>query len=240
MKTFSIIAIALSATLAFSTTSALAASTDFTDHGTYTSDGLSGLDWLDVTSSINQSYNYVSGQFGIGGDYEGWRYASGSEFTQLYNNYTSHNYSTQYNLDLELARGEIDGLIALLGDTFLSHLNHGIHRHRPYPTNYNPNSTFIQYTLGILADTKPLAYSAHYLAMIANLGNSRHRYRFRYRDNEDTVKTHYTYASDKSARYHYGSYLVRGSLIATPIPAAVFLFAPALLGLLGFRRKVRA
>jgi len=37
-----------------------------------------------------------------------------------------------------------------------------------------------------------------------------------------------------------GSFLVSDTLIATPIPAALFMFAPALLGFFGFRRKMQA
>ena len=44
-----------------------------------TQDTVSGLDWLDVNLSVNRSYIDVSTQFGIGGDYEGWRYATVQE-----------------------------------------------------------------------------------------------------------------------------------------------------------------
>ena len=53
------------------------------DNGTYTTDTATGLDWLDVTASTNLSFSYVSSQFGTGGQFEGWRYASGADFTTL-------------------------------------------------------------------------------------------------------------------------------------------------------------
>ena len=53
------------------------------DNGSYTTDTESGLDWLDVTLSINRSYSDVSSQFGSGGDFEGWRYATGIEFDMV-------------------------------------------------------------------------------------------------------------------------------------------------------------
>ncbi len=36
-----------------------------------------------------------------------------------------------------------------------------------------------------------------------------------------------------------GTWLVRDNIIATPIPSAAFLFVPALMGFLGFRRKLK-
>jgi hypothetical protein len=42
-----------------------------------------GLKWLDVTISVNRSFNDVSGQFGTGGDFQGWRYATGAEVLNL-------------------------------------------------------------------------------------------------------------------------------------------------------------
>jgi hypothetical protein len=48
----------------------------------------SGLDWLGVTFSVNRSYNDASSQFGVGGDFAGWRYAAGLEFNGLVGHWT--------------------------------------------------------------------------------------------------------------------------------------------------------
>lgn len=80
-KTGALALILLSQTLTLST--AQAASTDFFDHDTYTTDSLSDLDWLDVTASTNRSFNDVSSQFGTGDDFDGWRYATRVEFNAL-------------------------------------------------------------------------------------------------------------------------------------------------------------
>ena len=45
------------------------------DHGTYTTDTTTGLDWLDVTASLGRTFNDVNSQFGVGGDFEGWGFA---------------------------------------------------------------------------------------------------------------------------------------------------------------------
>jgi hypothetical protein len=46
------------------------------DLGNVTRDTNSGLDWLDATATAGMSYNDVSLQFGSGGAFEGYRYAT--------------------------------------------------------------------------------------------------------------------------------------------------------------------
>ena len=53
------------------------------DLGNNTYDPNTGLYWLDVNLSANRSYNDVSLQFGVGGNFPGYRYASGSEVNTL-------------------------------------------------------------------------------------------------------------------------------------------------------------
>ena len=48
-----------------------------------TFDDVSGLTWLDVSVTAGMTYNQVSGQLGAGGDFEGFRYATGVEVEQL-------------------------------------------------------------------------------------------------------------------------------------------------------------
>jgi len=221
MKTSIFAAMALSASLAFSATTSFAASTDFTDNNTYTTDTISGLDWLDVTISAGQSYNYVSSQFGSGGEYEGYQYATGSQVNQLVSNWTGNNIApTNYGVVVHV-EDLIDGLVLMLGDTYSNYfaVNGGLPRQG------------LQYTFGITAGVQ--SASAQYLAMIWNDDYS-----------EEVDWSSAQWASlnrDLEQMAHIGSFLVRESgLIATPIPAAAFMFAPALLGFLGFRRKLRA
>ena len=56
------------------------------DGNNLTRDTESGLDWLDVTLSLGRSYNDVSTQFGAGGDYEGFRFATGPDLETLFTN----------------------------------------------------------------------------------------------------------------------------------------------------------
>jgi hypothetical protein len=52
-----------------------------------TLDTNTGLQWLDVPLSQNRSYNDIAVQFGTGGDFEGFRYATPSEVTNLFNSF---------------------------------------------------------------------------------------------------------------------------------------------------------
>ena len=52
-----------------------------------TRDAQQDLDFLDVPLSVGRSYNDVSGQFGPGGDFEGWRHATLEEVITLVNNW---------------------------------------------------------------------------------------------------------------------------------------------------------
>lgn len=53
----------------------------FIDRGTYTTDTTAGLDWLDVTQTVNKSYNDVTSLFAT--DLNGWRYATHDDFVTL-------------------------------------------------------------------------------------------------------------------------------------------------------------
>jgi len=47
--------------------------------GSITRDTDTGLEWLDLTNSYNQTFVYVASQFGPGGAYEGFRHARSDE-----------------------------------------------------------------------------------------------------------------------------------------------------------------
>ena len=51
-----------------------------TGDGLITQDTVNGLEWLDVTQSVNRSFNDVSSQFDVGGAFEGFRYATLAEW----------------------------------------------------------------------------------------------------------------------------------------------------------------
>src|SRR5262245_27771125 len=52
--------------------------------GTITRDTVGGLDWLDVTLTKNRSVDDITAQLGLGGEFEGFRYATTAEIAALW------------------------------------------------------------------------------------------------------------------------------------------------------------
>lgn len=61
----------------------LTTNADLIDHGTFTSDQNSGLDWLDVVYTDGLSYNQVMVAISAGGKLDGWRFATDAEYENL-------------------------------------------------------------------------------------------------------------------------------------------------------------
>ena len=61
----------------------LMAQADLVDRGTETFDTQSGLEWLDLSQTQGLSFDAVSAQFGAGGSYAGYRYATTAETQNL-------------------------------------------------------------------------------------------------------------------------------------------------------------
>ncbi len=210
-------------------TTAHAASTDFFDHDTYTTDSLSGLDWLDVTESVFRSYNDVSSQFVTGGDLEGWRYATGVEFNALVTNYTGNPTSPAETSVIYHHDDKIDGLVSLLGSTLdSSYLKKDGVTYDEY-NNYTEGSGQ-DYTFGLLADNSLLSNNEHWLALLWDDDSSNY---FDYSD------PRHAFLADSSREENSGSYLVRDTvqLTATPLPASVWLMISGVLGVVGLSRK---
>lgn len=85
------------------------------DHGLYTTDTATNLEWLDVTATAGMSVDNISGQLGLGGQFQSWRYASGNELNQFFAN-AGGNPLLQG--DYLAHEGIVDLMISLLGDTF--------------------------------------------------------------------------------------------------------------------------
>ena len=61
------------------------------DNGSFTTDDVSGLDWLDITETVNISFNDLVIQLGSGGAYEDWNLASHSDVQTLISDNISGN-----------------------------------------------------------------------------------------------------------------------------------------------------
>lgn len=86
MKNIKSIAAALYLGIAAVGLSATPATAVLIDNGLTTLDTDQNLIWLDISESLNRSYNDVAGQFGTGSDFEGYRHATTSEVTTLFTN----------------------------------------------------------------------------------------------------------------------------------------------------------
>ena len=195
----------------------------FIDRGTYLTDTTSGLDWLDVTASVNRSYNDVSSQFGVGGDFAGWRYATGLEFNGLVGHWTGVMPSG--NVSPWVADAG-DGLVAALGSTMDSMYI------SLYGMTYDASKgvaegAAMDATTGLIADIF--------------LGYRQYAQLF---DREEVAPLDYslTYAgsAEDSAKWlEIGSFLVRQSA-PIPEPTTIALLGLGLAGLCFSRRKVKA
>lgn len=121
---FSLLGLALVAlTLAASPAKAVLVSQSDGVFGTdsVTLDTGTGLKWLDVNLSVNRSFNDVSGQFGAGGDFQGWRYATGAEVRNLIvsNTVPLAGSSDPASLDLSSASDFVNTLGPTLADSTL-------------------------------------------------------------------------------------------------------------------------
>jgi len=94
------------------TTSANAA---LIDNGTYTTDTVSGLDWMDLTETTGLSYNYVFSQLESEGQFDGWRYATSEDVINLINNTGG---AGPYNGFSTLNIGVVEPLLDLWGYTY--------------------------------------------------------------------------------------------------------------------------
>jgi len=59
----------------------------------YTTGSTTGLDWLDMSYTLNKSYNTVISQMVTGGTFEGWRYASLGEIVSFWEEVTGGTFS---------------------------------------------------------------------------------------------------------------------------------------------------
>jgi len=53
------------------------------NHGTYSTDMATGLDWLHLAQTRYKSWDWVYAKLGPGQQFDGWRYATGDEFSAM-------------------------------------------------------------------------------------------------------------------------------------------------------------
>lgn len=171
------------------------------DNGVVTTDTSSGLNWLDLSESLGLSYDYVSSQFGSGGDFVGYRHATRDETEDFFANAGIVGVTNGYN---DFNYQPILDLAALLG-TPLNPPTTGVRGvFDEFLTSNNTYSTWV-----------PLVNHTNLTGVIG-----------------------YSNSTPDSSGSTTGHFLV--SVSPVPVPAAVWLFGTALLGLVGFSKRRQA
>lgn len=186
------------------------------DYGTYTTVTDIGLDWLDLTQTSNRTYADILSQLGAGGEFEGWRYAHTTEIIALLDAFGGDGVNTYYN------PGGNNGLLTALAPHWgdLKCVQEGC-----TPGDGESNFIFWQnptggnIRTGNINDVSQInihtGLDVSLTADIVNIGG------FLGATNISNVLT--------------GHALVRGATAVVPVPAAIWLFGTALLGLFGAR-----
>ena len=202
------------------------------DSGSFFTDLTAELDWLDITATTNRSYNDISSQLGVGGEFEGWRYATGAEFEALLlgQGWTAMTCTDVLFCGWSAANnGKAEQLVSLFGDA--------------YELNAQGEDTagFIGGLKGMIADTTPGCSGTCLRQFVAELRDQG----FSNPDDllnsplADFAATQTESVGRNSTAAGRGSFLVRSATVV-PIPGAVWMFGSGLLGLAFWRRARNA
>ncbi|MEQ1759430.1 MAG: DNRLRE domain-containing protein [Vicinamibacterales bacterium] len=94
-----------------------------------TLDTQTGLEWLDLTKSTNRSFDYVLTQFGLGGEFAGWRLATTDQVTTLFDHAgvrSTPQALGHQSLDPLLFNSNVEAFLSLVGITLSSAQNNGV------------------------------------------------------------------------------------------------------------------
>lgn len=186
-----------------------------------TFDETSGLEWLDLTLSLGRSVADLRGddgtdEFGSGGNFASWRYATPTEIRSLFINAPVSGLPFNFSFSNSASSTDLAALSALVGITSTF-----------FAANIGTTAFQIQ---GLLPGTNPLEVGRAYARGFQD-GTS---------GLIDFTQIFQSSIAVDQGVETIGNWLVRDpSLSAVPLPAAFPLFAGGLglLGLLGWRRK---
>lgn len=212
------------------------------DYNTYFTDTDTGLNWLDVTATVNRSFNDISSQLSVGGEFAGWRYATKNEFNSLLTNWTGIAALDNSRTVTTGTTPSVDGLVELFGSTLDTAWNARFGQTWDSYNGYEEGMG-IDFTLGILSETNnPIQGQRQVAAIWDNENNGQ---------SSDFFNSSHRQVFLDDARIDIGSYLVQGQsssnagsgsdATAVAEPKTVLLFGLGLLGLYMTRsRKILA
>jgi len=191
-----------------------------TDGFNITRDMSTGLDWLDLDVSEGRTFADVSGEFGAGGDFEGFRYATetelhgqnnGPQFDSLFKSAGISGWSFSSIGSYPIVLPLLD-VIGCFGDQCAS----------------SPTPGVFGYAYGTILDVNGLETAAYIEAFESGPWDW---------GGAGLWPSGYTpRAPNPSSPVYKGNFLVRASASVIPIPAAVWLFGSGL-GLLGWMKR---
>jgi hypothetical protein len=177
-----------------------------------TRDTSSGKEWLDLTATVNRSRVDIRSELGVGGEFEGWNYAS---YTAINTFFDAFGGSGNYDGRSTENNGLFDLIAPYWGDLYCA--NSGCNPGEggsKFLTSGVYNVQLGDYWLGTISD------------LAADSGSA----------TSDYVNSHHYYTSETTFDLGTGSALFRYTS-AVPIPAAAWLFGTGLLGLIGVGRR---
>ena len=198
------------------------ASAALVDHDSFVADTGSGLQWLKLSETYGMAYADVHSELQAGGQWEGWRFATGTEFEGLLlgqgamasqcangTGFCGFTVGTEGSWSIEINH--------LFGDSYYQGF--------PYP--------YLQ-SAGLLADIDA-STGLHWTALILT------DYDTSIGDHRGFIQTHAWSSADNT---HGASWLVRDSIATpgnhtyVPLPAAAQFYAMGLVAFLILRRSV--
>lgn len=181
------------------------------DDGLITYDEATGLEWLDLSLTINQSYNQVQAQIGAGGMFEGWGFASSAQLSTFWDNFGGNSIYDGWS---SANNGLFDIIAPLHGDLYC------------VERGCTPGEG-----RSIIITSDTTQSDNHFVSQMFDLATDRTSLR------EDYFLINQTLQHDDVMHNNTGSALIRVRAPEVPLPAAVWLFGTGLIGLIGFVRR---
>ncbi|MCF6354799.1 MAG: PEP-CTERM sorting domain-containing protein [Candidatus Polarisedimenticolaceae bacterium] len=233
------IAIAAAIAISITANSVIAAPINIVDHSSYFSDTNSGLDWLKLTETRGLSYNKVQNQTVVGSAFYGWRYATGSDFEALMQNFgilpqgntcaaSSALYCDTYGAGNALG---IETAINLLGDTKKAYLD-DINAYGEIEISGKGGVSGILHGAWDYIGGTTIANIRDGESVVRATGN----FLADYNDEVFSAKRDWDFTSSGDS---LGSFLIRNSTVVAnvPEPSALWLMAIGMIGFIGRAKK---